>query len=115
MLASCSYEPSEEVVKIQVEQLLRKNLSDVGNKKVLGVELGAVLGIGDLKINEIQKISCLPEKGKSTICEVFVDYEYLNNGGVIELLGGFPATRKTVNFRFVKISGEWRVIDSPSE
>ena len=102
-------------MKIQVEQSLRKQISDIGGKKILGVEVGSALGLGEIKINEIQKISCQPEKGKSIICEVFVDYEHSNNGGFIELLGGIPPTRKTIDFKFIKISGEWRVIDLPTE
>ncbi len=113
-IAGCSKEPSDIEVKALVEQALHQELSEVVKRKILGVDLSSLLGIGELKINEIQKVSCQSDTENTAICEVFIDIDYSSNGGIIDLLGGLPQKRKITRYRFMKVSGEWRVIDPPA-
>jgi hypothetical protein len=112
LLMGCAKEPSnEDVVKI-ISNIIKDDASNVIDKKFLGVNMGSVLGIDQLKINAIEKIACEPIVNKKITCQVLVDFEFVNKkDGLIELLGGVPKTKKVVEYQFVQTSKGWQVLD----
>ena len=108
----CAKEPSnEDVVKI-ISNIIKDDASNVIDKKFLGVNMGSVLGIDQLKINAIEKIACEPILNKKITCQVLVDFEFVNKkDGLTELLGGVPKTKKVVEYQFVQTSKGWQVLD----
>ena len=112
LLVGCSKEPSnEDVVKI-ISNIIKDDASNVIDKKFLGVNMGSVLGIDQLKINAIEKIACEPIVNKKITCQVLVDFEFVNKkDGLTELLGGVPKTKKVVEYQFVQTSKGWQVLD----
>ena len=112
LLMGCAKEPSnEDVVKI-ISNTIKEDTANVIDKKFLGVNMGSVLGIDQLKINAIEKIACEPIVNKKITCQVLVDFEFVNKkDGLIELLGGVPKTKKVVEYQFVQTSKGWQVLD----
>jgi hypothetical protein len=112
LLMGCAKEPSnEDVVKI-ISNIIKDDASNVIDKKFLGVNMGSVLGIDQLKINAIEKIACEPILNKKITCQVLVDFEFVNKkDGLTELLGGVPKTKKVVEYQFVQTSKGWQVLD----
>ena len=113
LLMGCAKEPSnEDVVKI-ISISIKEDAANLINKKFLGVNMGSVLGIDQLKINVIEKIACEPIVNKKITCQVLVDFEFLNKkDGLTELLGGLPKTKKIVEYQFVQTSQGWQVVES---
>jgi hypothetical protein len=113
LLLGCAKEPSnEDVVKI-ISSSIKEDAANLIDKKFLGVNLGSVLGIDQLKINTIEKIACEPIVNKKVTCQVLVDFEFLNKkDGLTELLGGLPKTKKIVEYQFVQTSQGWQVVES---
>ena len=113
LLVGCSKEPSnEDVVKI-ISSYIKEDAANLIDKKFLGVNMGSVLGIDQLKINVIEKIACEPIVNKKITCQVLVDFEFLNKkDGLTELLGGLPKTKKIVEYQFVQTSQGWQVVES---
>lgn len=112
LLVGCAKEPSDEdVVKI-ISNSIKEDAANLIDKKFLGVNLGSVLGIDQLKINAIEKIACEPIVNKKITCQVLVDFEFVNKkDGLTELLGGLPKTKKIVEYQFVQTSQGWQVLD----
>ena len=112
LLVGCSKEPSnEDVVKI-ISSYIKADAANLIDKNFLGVNLGSVLGIEQLKINTIEKIACEPIVNKKITCQVLVDFEFVNKkDGLTELLGGVPKTKKIVEYHFVQTSQGWQVLD----
>lgn len=112
LLVACSNEPSNLDVRNSVQASINRDISSVTQRKILGLDLGVVLGIADIKINEIEKIDCVNISKNIVSCDVLVDYEVINHpGGFAELLGGVPRYRKVSAYRFVKTSNGWDVAD----
>lgn len=113
LLLGCAKEPSnEDVVKI-ISSSIKEDAANLIDKKFLGVNLGSVLGIDQLKINTIEKIACEPIVNKKTTCQVLVDFEFVNKkDGLTELLGGVPKTKKIVEYQFVQTSQGWQVLET---
>ena len=113
LLIGCAKEPSnEDVVKI-ISNTIKEDTANVIDKKFLGVNMGSVLGIDQLKINAIEKIACEPIVNKKITCQVLVDFEFVNKkDGLTELLGGLPKTKKIVEYQFVQTSQGWQVVES---
>ena len=113
LLVGCSKEPSnEDVVKI-ISSYIKEDAANLIDKNFLGVNLGSVLGIDQLKINAIEKIACEPIVNKKITCQVLVDFEFVNKkDGLTELLGGVPKTKKIVEYQFVQTSQGWQVVES---
>jgi hypothetical protein len=109
----CAKEPSnEDVVKI-ISISIKEDAANLIDKKFLGVNMGSVLGIDQLKINVIEKIACEPIVNKKITCQVLVDFEFLNKkDGFTELLGGLPKTKKIFEYQFVQTSQGWQVVES---
>ena len=62
---------------------------------ILGINLGGVIGIDQLRIKEIEKISCDPMSTKKVKCHSLLDFEFVNKkDSLIEMLGGVPKTKK---------------------
>lgn len=116
LLFGCSNEPSNLDVRSSIEAAIKRDISSVTQRKILGLDLGYTLGITDIKINEIEKIECAKISNKIVNCDVLVDYEVINRpGGLSELLGGVPRYRKVSVYRFVKTTNGWDVADFQSQ
>jgi hypothetical protein len=112
LLMGCSKEPSNEEVYKVISANIKEDASTLIDKKFLGVNLGSVLGIDQLKINEIEKIACDSTGNKKTTCQVLVDFEFVNKkDSLTELLGGIPRTKKIIEYQFIKTSQGWQVLD----
>jgi hypothetical protein len=112
LLVACSNEPSNIDVRNSIQASINRDISNVTQRKILGLDLGVALGIADIKINEIEKIDCVNLSKKIVSCDVLVDYEIINHpGGLAELLGGVPRYRKVSTYRFVKTANGWDVAD----
>ena len=112
LLIGCSKEPSNEEVYKVISANIKEDASTLIDKKFLGVNLGNVLGIDQLKINEIEKIACDSTGNKKATCQVLVDFEFVNKkDGLTELLGGIPRTKKIIEYQFIKTSQGWQVLD----
>jgi len=111
-LIGCAKEPiDEEVIKI-ISNSIKEDSANLIDKIFLGVNLGSVLGIDQLRINAIEKIACEPIVNKKITCQVFVDFEFVNKkDGLTELLGGVPKTKKIVEYQFVQTSQGWQVLE----
>ena len=113
LLVGCSKEPSNEDVFKIISSYIKEDAANLIEKKLLGVNLGSVLGIEQLKINTIEKIACEPIVNKKITCQVLVDFEFVNKkDGLTELLGGLPKTKKIVEYQFVQTSQGWQVVES---
>ncbi len=111
-LTGCTREPSEEEVKKIITLSIKEDTSPLIEKTFLGVNLGDVLGIDQLRINEIEKVSCGPIANKKVTCQVLVDFEFVNKkDGLSAMLGGIPKTRKIVDYQFFKLNQGWQVVE----
>ena len=112
LIVGCSNEPSDIDVKQAIEQSIRMDVSNATKRKILGIDINSALGIGELKINTIEKIECKSEGKKSYYCNVLVDYEFLSPiGGLTDLIGGVPRYRKIGSYRLVNTSTGWIVAE----
>ena len=55
-LIGCSKEPSDDEVTKVIANVIKEDAANLIEKKLLGLNLGSVLGIEQLKINTIEKI-----------------------------------------------------------
>jgi hypothetical protein len=60
LLTGCTREPSDAEVQKIIALSIKEDASSLVEKNFLGVNLGDVLGIDQLRINQIEKISCDP-------------------------------------------------------
>lgn len=112
ILIGCSNEPSRLEVKKLIKDAINRDIATITNRKILGIDIGMALGIGDLKINEIEKINCVVINMNLLNCDVLVDYEILNQSdGLIDLLGGVPRVRKIKTYSFIKTANGWSVVE----
>jgi len=112
LLIGCAKEPSDEDVVKVISNSIKEDAANLIDKNFLGVNLGNVLGIDQLKINAVEKIACEPIVNKKITCQVLVDFEFVNKkDGLTELLGGLPKTKKIVEYQFVQTSQGWQVLD----
>lgn len=112
-LTGCTREPSDEEVNKIITLSIKEDTSPLIEKNFLGVNLGDVLGIDQLRINEIEKVSCGPIVNKKVTCQVLVDFEFVNKkDGLSAMLGGIPKTRKIVDYQFVKLNQGWQVVET---
>ena len=112
LLIGCAKEPSDEDVVKVISNSIKEDAANLIDKNFLGVNLGNVLGIDQLKINAIEKIACEPIVNKKITCQVLVDFEFVNKkDGLTELLGGLPKTKKIVEYQFVQTSQGWQVLE----
>jgi hypothetical protein len=112
LLTGCTREPSDEEITKIITLSIKEDASSLVEKTFLGVNLGYVLGIDQLRINQIEKISCDPMSTKKVTCQVLVDFEFVNRkDGLSEMLGGIPKTRKIVEYQFVKLNQGWQVLE----
>ena len=112
LLIGCAKEPSDEDVVKVISNSIKEDAANLIDKKFLGVNLGSVLGIDQLKINAVEKIACEPIVNKKITCQVLVDFDFVNKkDGLTELLGGLPKTRKIVEYQFVQTSQGWQVLE----
>ena len=112
LLIGCAKEPSDEDVVKVISNSIKEDAANLIDKNFLGVNLGNVLGIDQLKINVIKKIACEPIVNKKITCQVLVDFEFVNKkDGLTELLGGLPKTKKIVEYQFVQTSQGWQVLE----
>ena len=113
LLIGCAKEPSDEDVVKVISNSIKEDAANLIDKNFLGVNLGNVLGIDQLKINAVEKIACEPIVNKKITCQVLVDFEFVNKkDGLTELLGGLPKTKKIVEYQFVQTSQGWQVVES---
>jgi len=116
LLTGCTREPSDAEVQKIIALSIKEDASSLVEKNFLGVNLGDVLGIDQLRINQIEKISCDPISNKKVICQVLVDFEFVNRkDGLSAMLGGIPKTRKIVEYQFVKLNQGWQVLEPLSQ
>ena len=112
LLIGCAKEPSDEDVVKVISNSIKEDAANLIDKNFLGVNLGNVLGIDQLKINAVEKIACEPIINKKITCQVLVDFEFVNKkDGLTELLGGLPKTKKIVEYQFVQTSQGWQVLE----
>ena len=112
LLIGCAKEPSDEDVVKVISNSIKEDAANLIDKNFLGVNLGNVLGIDQLKINAVEKIACEPIVNKKITCQVLVDFEFVNKkDGLTELLGGLPRTKKIVEYQFVQTSQGWQVLE----
>lgn len=112
LLIGCAKEPSDEDVVKVISNSIKEDAANLIDKNFLGVNLGNVLGIDQLKINAVEKIACEPIVNKKITCQVLVDFEFVNKkDGLTELLGGLPKTKKIVEYQFVQTSQGWQVLE----
>ena len=112
LLIGCTKEPSDEDVVKVISNSIKEDAANLIDKNFLGVNLGNVLGIDQLKINAVEKIACEPIVNKKITCQVLVDFEFVNKkDGLTELLGGLPKTKKIVEYQFVQTSQGWQVLE----
>ena len=112
LLIGCAKEPSDEDVVKVISNSIKEDAANLIDKNFLGVNLGDVLGIDQLKINTVEKIACEPFVNKKITCQVLVDFEFVNKkDGLTELLGGLPKTKKIVEYQFVQTSQGWQVLE----
>ena len=112
LLIGCAKEPSDEDVVKVISNSIKEDAANLIDKKFLGVNLGSVLGIDQLKINAVEKIACEPIVNKKITCQVLVDFEFVNKkDGLTQLLGGLPKTKKIVEYQFVQTSQGWQVLE----
>ena len=112
LLIGCAKEPSDEDVVKVISNSIKEDAANLIDKNFLGVNLGNVLGIDQLKINAVEKIACEPIVNKNITCQVLVDFEFVNKkDGLTELLGGLPKTKKIVEYQFVQTSQGWQVLE----
>ena len=112
LLIGCAKEPSDEDVVRVISNSIKEDAANLIDKNFLGVNLGNVLGIDQLKINAVEKIACEPIINKKITCQVLVDFEFVNKkDGLTELLGGLPKTKKIVEYQFVQTSQGWQVLE----
>jgi hypothetical protein len=111
-LSGCAREPSEEEIERIISLSIKEDMSSLIDKTYFGVNLGNVLGIDQLRINEIEKVSCDSIVNKKVTCQVLVDYEFINKkDGLSEFIGGVPRTRKIIEYQFVLLRQGWQVVD----
>jgi hypothetical protein len=112
LLTGCTREPSDSEVQKIIALSIKEDASSLVEKTFLGVNLGDVLGIDQLRINQIEKVSCDPMSAKKVTCQVLVDFEFVNKkDGLSAMLGGIPKTRKIVEYQFVKLNQGWQVLE----
>ena len=112
LLIGCAKEPSDEDVVKVISNSIKEDAANLIDKNFLGVNLGNVLGIDQLKINAVEKIACEPIVNKKITCQVLVDFEFVNKkDGLTQLLGGLPKTKKIVEYQFVQTSQGWQVLE----
>jgi len=112
LIVGCSNEPSDIDVKEAIEQSIRMDETKATKRKILGLDINSALGIGELKINTIEKIECKSEGKKIYYCNVLVDYVFLSPiGGLTDLIGGVPRYRKIGSYRLVNTSTGWIVAE----
>lgn len=112
LLIGCAKEPSDEDVVKVISNSIKEDAANLIDKNFLGVNLGNVLGIDQLKINAVEKIACEPIVNKKITCQVLVDFEFVNKkDGLTDLLGGLPKTKKIVEYQFVQTSQGWQVLE----
>ena len=112
LLIGCAKEPSDEDVVKVISNSIKEDAANLIDKNFLGVNLGIVLGIDQLKINAVEKIACEPIVNKKITCQVLVDFEFVNKkDGLTELLGGLPKTKKIVQYQFLQTSQGWQVLE----
>jgi hypothetical protein len=110
-LMGCTREPSEVDIRRIIALSIKEDMSPLMEKTYFGIQFGDVLGINQLKINEIEKISCAPIVDNKVTCQVLVDFEFVNKkDGFIEALGGVPKTRRIMEYQFVNLHKGWQVI-----
>ena len=111
-LIGCSKEPSDDEVTKVIANVIKEDAANLIDKNFLGVNLGSVLGIDQLRINTIEKIACEPIVNNKITCQVLVDFEFINKkDGLTELLGGVPKTKKIIEYQFVQTSQGWQVLE----
>ena len=112
LLIGCAKEPSDEDVVKVISNSIKEDAANLIDKNFLGVNLGSVLGIDQLRINTIEKIACEPIVNNKITCQVLVDFEFINKkDGLTELLGGVPKTKKIIEYQFVQTSQGWQVLE----
>ena len=100
-LIGCSKEPSDDEVTKVISNVIKEDAANLIDKNFLGVNLGSVLGIDQLRINTIEKIACEPIVNNKITCQVLVDFEFINKkDGLTELLGGVPKTKKIIEYQY---------------
>ena len=116
LLWGCSSEPSHLEVRKSIEEAMNRDIANITERKILGLDLGTALGINRLKINEVEKIDCVNISKKIVTCEVLLDYEILTQpGGIADLLGGAQRVRKVNTYKFVKTTNGWNVVDGVAQ
>lgn len=104
-------EPGQAEVDRAVREAFGTEIDQAVGTKVFGIEVFRVAGLESIVLEKVEKVSCIPDGKKASVCEVMVVVSAkIATGSIAEMLGvsGKKET-KVLNLRFVKVESGWIV------
>lgn len=111
LVVACSGEPSENDIKIAVQDSYNQYSNLTLSSKLGGAILTAT-GVKGINVKNVEKINCVFQAQNSYICEYVVEYTIITDGGSLaEMFGVAGEKRKISRAKFLKTSKNWITSD----
>jgi hypothetical protein len=111
LIVACSGEPSEKDIKKAIQDSYRQDSNLILSSKI-GEAILSSTGVKDIKLENIEKISCVSHAKNSYICEYVMEYTIKADDGSLAHMFGANGKKRTISrSKFLKTSKSWIISD----